>query len=97
VLCVQRFSTEAEATELANGTEYGLVATVWTSDVGRGVRLATAIRAGGVYVRSSARERLDWETVLSFEPQKASGFGAEMGVKGLESYSTLKFVDFSGA
>jgi acyl-CoA reductase-like NAD-dependent aldehyde dehydrogenase len=97
VLCVQRFSTEAEATELANGTEYGLVATVWTSDLGRGVRLANAIRAGGVFVRRSRRDKLDWENVLGFEPQKASGFGAETGQKGLESYSTLKLVDFSGA
>jgi len=35
--------------------------------------------------------------MLSFEPQKASGFGSELGLRGLESYSNFKLVSFSGA
>lgn len=97
VLCVQGFDTEEEATALANGTEYGLAATVWTRDIGRGRRMAHAIRAGGITIRTSGEEGPASGYVLSREPQKASGFGAELGLKGLESYSTLKSVSFMGA
>jgi acyl-CoA reductase-like NAD-dependent aldehyde dehydrogenase len=97
VLCVQPFSTEQEAIELANGTDFGLVATVWTRDMGRGRRLAHAIRAGAVFVRTSGEEGPGSGCMLSHEPQKSSGFGSEIGLRGLESYSTLKAVTFSGA
>lgn len=96
VLCVQTFKSEQEAIALANATEYGLVAGIWTKDMGRGKRLARAIRAGHISVRSGGVEGPD-PGILSFEPQKASGFGAEIGIKGLESYSTLKSVHFVGA
>jgi acyl-CoA reductase-like NAD-dependent aldehyde dehydrogenase len=97
VLCVQSFKTEEEAIALANGTEYGLAATVWTRDMGRGRRLAHAIKAGGVIVRTSGEEGPGSGCALSYEPQKASGFGSEVGLRGLQSYSTLKMVIFSGA
>jgi len=97
VLCVQPFATEDEAVALANGTQYGLVATVWTRDLGRGKRLANAIRAGAVSVRTGGPEEPDPGVVLSSEPQKASGFGSEEGLRGLQSYSTLKYVEFKGA
>jgi acyl-CoA reductase-like NAD-dependent aldehyde dehydrogenase len=97
VLCVQSFKTEEEAIALANGTDYGLMATAWTRDMGRAKRLAHAIRAGGVFVRSSGKEEPSSGCVLSHEPRKASGFGSELGLRGLESYSTLKSVSFTGA
>jgi acyl-CoA reductase-like NAD-dependent aldehyde dehydrogenase len=97
VLCVLSFKTEAEALALANGTDYGLVATVWTRDLARGRRLAHAIKAGHVSIRTSGQEGPGSGTLLSYEPQKGSGFGAELGLKGLESYSTLKAINFSGA
>jgi acyl-CoA reductase-like NAD-dependent aldehyde dehydrogenase len=97
VLSVQQFKTDQEALALANGTEYGLVATIWTRDAGRGKRFAHAINAGLVTVRTSGEEAPDSGTTLSFEPQKASGFGAEYGIRGLESYSTLKSIAFHGA
>jgi acyl-CoA reductase-like NAD-dependent aldehyde dehydrogenase len=97
VLCVQPFRTEEEAIALANGTEYGLAATVWTRDLGRGRRMARAIRAGIVSVRTSGTEGPASGCILSCEPQKASGFGSELGLRGLQSYSTLKAVTFSGA
>lgn len=97
VMCVQTFGTEEEARALANGTEYGLAATVWTRDMGRGKRLARAIKAGIVSVRTSGKEGPDSGCVLSVEPQKASGFGSEFGLGGLQSYSTLKALNFIGA
>jgi acyl-CoA reductase-like NAD-dependent aldehyde dehydrogenase len=97
VLCVQSFRTEPEAIALANDTEYGLGATVWTRDLGRGQRLAHAIRAGHVSVRTGGAEGADSGCSLSHEPQKASGFGAEVGLHGLRSYSVLKRITVSGA
>jgi acyl-CoA reductase-like NAD-dependent aldehyde dehydrogenase len=96
VLCVQSFQTEEEAIALANGTRYGLSATVWTRDMGLGKRLAQAIKAGGVNIRTSGTEEPSSGCTLSFEPQKASGFGSELGRKGLESYSYLKWLNFVG-
>lgn len=97
VLSVLSFQTEEQAVALANGTDYGLAATVWTRDMGRGRRLAHAIRAGHVSVRTSAEEGPASGCVLGHEAQKASGFGAEVGLKGLQSYSTLKGISMSGA
>jgi len=97
VLCVQRFKTDEEAIALANGTDYGLAATVWTRDMGRGKRLAHAINAGGISIRTSGQEGPASGVMLSCEPQKASGFGSELGLRGLQAYSTLKSVSLSGA
>jgi acyl-CoA reductase-like NAD-dependent aldehyde dehydrogenase len=97
VLCVQGFKTEKEAIALANGTDYGLSATVWTRDIGRGRRLARAIRAGYVAVRTSGKEGPGSGCILSHEPRKGSGFGMELGIGGLRAYSALKSVSFGGA
>lgn len=97
VLCVQCFRTEEEAIALANGTGYGLAATVWTRDMGRGKRMAHAIRAGGISIRTSGKEGPESGCLLSHEPQKASGFGSELGLRGLQSYSTLKSVRLLGS
>ena len=98
VLCVQSFKTEEEAIELANRPELGLTSTVWTRDIGRGTRMARAIRAGSVLVRSSElAPGFDVDVAVPCEPQKASGFGVEDGIRGLESYSTLKLVSLNGS
>ncbi len=52
VLTVNSFADEAEAISLANGTEYGLLGAIWTSDISRGHRLAAEIEAGQVYVNT---------------------------------------------
>jgi acyl-CoA reductase-like NAD-dependent aldehyde dehydrogenase len=97
VLCVQTFKTEEEAIALANGTEYGLAASVWTRDMGRARRMAQAIKAGYISVRTSGAESAPSGVVLGHEPQGASGFSPEQGLHGLRSYSTLKSIHFNGA
>lgn len=97
VPCVQSFATDEEAVTLANETQYGLAATVWTRDIQRGRRMVRANRAGSIYIRSSGHEDLESPFLLGYEPQKASGFGSELGREGLESYSTLKAVAFLGS
>jgi len=100
LLCVQTFVDEQEAIALANATEYGLTATAWTRDFGRARRLAKRINAGFVVVRTSGEEGggggIANVFALCAEPRKASGFGAEWGLKGLEAYSTLKAVQMLG-
>jgi len=97
VLCVQRFKTDEEAIALANGTDYGLAATAWTRDLSRAKCLAHALKAGYVSIRTAGTERPDSGFMLSHEAQKGSGFGAESGIRGLQSYSTLKCVNITGA
>jgi acyl-CoA reductase-like NAD-dependent aldehyde dehydrogenase len=96
VLCVQEFTADEEAVALANGTDYGLAATVWTRDMGRAKRLAHAIRAGSISVHTSGEDGPVPEYLLSHEPQKASGFGAEFGTGGMIAYSVLKSITFEG-
>lgn len=91
VLVVMPFSTEAEAVRLANDTEYGLVAGVWTTDLGRGLRMADELEAGQVFVNT-------WTTgavQTPFGGVKKSGYGREKGLEALHHYSQLKSVTVS--
>jgi acyl-CoA reductase-like NAD-dependent aldehyde dehydrogenase len=101
VLCVQSFTSEQEAMSLANATDFGLTATAWTRDLGRAKRLARRINAGFVVIRTSGEEGsgggIANVLALCAEPHKASGFGAEWGLKGLEAYSALKAVQMIGS
>lgn len=87
VLAVIPFEDEAEAIEIANGTEYGLLAAVWTENGGRQQRVAKAVRAGQVFINSYGA---GGGVELPFGGTKRSGHGREKGLLALEEVSTTK-------
>jgi len=88
VLSVQRFRDEAEAVRLANATVYGLAGFIWTQDVNRALRVASAIKTGMVWVNSFFLRDLR----TPFGGAGESGFGREGGRYSLEFYTEPKFV-----
>jgi aldehyde dehydrogenase (NAD+) len=89
VLVVTPFDSEEEALRLANGTEYGLIAALWTRDVGRAHRMARDIRAGQIYVNTYGA---GGGVELPFGGVKKSGHGREKGFEGLIGYTQVKSV-----
>ena len=83
------FDTEAEAIAIANGTDYGLVAGVWTADLGRGLRLSRAVRSGQVFLNNYGA---GGGVELPFGGTGHSGHGREKGFEALYGFSTLKTV-----
>lgn len=89
VLAVQFFDDEAEALALANGTDFGLCAGVWTRDGGRQLRMAKGVRSGQVFVNNyGAAGGIE----LPFGGVGRSGHGREKGFEGLKSYTRIKTV-----
>ena len=88
VLVANRFDSEAEAIRLANQTEYGLGASVWSNDLNRVNRLVNAIKAGTVWVNT--HNMLDPH--MPFGGFKQSGLGREHGKAAVESYLDTKSV-----
>ncbi|MEM6407155.1 MAG: aldehyde dehydrogenase family protein [Pseudomonadota bacterium] len=83
------FDDEAEALAIANGTEYGLVASVWSGDGGRQMRLAKALRAGQVFLNNYGA---GGGVELPFGGTGLSGHGREKGFEALYAFSSLKTV-----
>jgi len=88
VLSVLKFKDEEEAVAISNGTIYGLVSAVWTRDVQRAHRLARQIKAGVVWINTYN----GFDSAAPFGGYKQSGFGREMGMHALESYTQVKSV-----
>jgi aldehyde dehydrogenase (NAD+) len=91
VLSVLPFEDEADAVRLANGTDYGLMAAVWSLDGNRALRVSRGIKAGQVYINSfGAGGGIE----LPFGGMKKSGHGREKGFAALHDVSQLRTTIF---
>ncbi len=88
VVAVIPFDDEEDAVRLANDTPYGLSGSVWTRDGARALRTARAVQSGNLSVNSHSSVRVQ----TSFGGMKQSGFGRELGLEALASYSEVKNV-----
>jgi acyl-CoA reductase-like NAD-dependent aldehyde dehydrogenase len=89
VLALMPFSGEGEAVRLVNDSDYGLVAGVWTKDLGRAHRVAHSVKAGQVFVNCYG---VGGGVELPFGGYKRSGFGRLKGIAGADEYTQLKNV-----
>ncbi|MDT0484291.1 5-carboxymethyl-2-hydroxymuconate semialdehyde dehydrogenase [Streptomyces doebereineriae] len=88
VVAIAPFDDETEAVELANATQFGLAAYVWTSNLKRGHRIAHAVESGMVWINSHNVRDLR----TPFGGVKASGVGREGGAHSIDFYTESKIV-----
>jgi len=94
VVAVTTFRDEAEAIELANAVDFGLVAGVWSADYPRAMRVARRIRAGTVWIWDNYAQPVEG----IWGGYKQSGMGRELGYHGLNDFLEIKqiFTDGTG-
>jgi acyl-CoA reductase-like NAD-dependent aldehyde dehydrogenase len=88
VVAVIPFDDEEDAVRLANDTAYGLAGSIWTRDGARALRVAREVQSGNLSVNSNSSVRVQ----TSFGGMKQSGFGRELGLEALASYTDVKNV-----
>ena len=88
VLSVQRFKTEEEVLELANDSEHGLAAGIFTRDSARSLRMANAVQAGIVWVNTYRVV----SPIAEFGGVKGSGYGRESGFQAIYDYTRPKTI-----
>lgn len=89
ILSVGKWSTFDEAVELANSTEYGLTASVWTNDIKTAFRMIRRIRAGHTWINGTSFHFLG----VPFGGMKNSGVGREEGIEEMLSYTETKTIN----
>jgi acyl-CoA reductase-like NAD-dependent aldehyde dehydrogenase len=88
VLACLKVKDEAEAIDVANGTTYGLAASIWTRDTARGHAIAKKIKAGVVWINCFN----EFDNAAPFGGFKESGWGRDLSHHALESYTHVKAV-----
>jgi acyl-CoA reductase-like NAD-dependent aldehyde dehydrogenase len=88
LVCVMAFDTEEEAVALANGTVYGLAASVWTRDLARAHRVAGALECGVTWIND--HHRID--PASPWGGFRMSGIGRENGLVAYEDYTQIRNV-----
>jgi aldehyde dehydrogenase (NAD+) len=88
VLAVTKFKTEAEAIQLANDSKYGLAAGLYSKDIDRALRVAGQLDAGQVFINRYGC----YDFAAPFGGFKESGWGKEMAIHSLDSYTRVKSI-----
>ena len=91
VVALIPFDDEADAIRIANDTPYGLSGSIWTENGARALRVARALDTGVLSINSNSSVRVS----TPFGGFKQSGFGRELGLHALDSYSEIKNVYYS--
>jgi len=93
VVGITRVADEKEAIRVANDSEYGLSASVFTSDAARGLRVARRIRSGICHVNGPTVQD---EPQMPFGGLGASGYGRFGGKAGIEAFTDLRWITIAG-
>ena len=88
LLCLFPFKTDDEALEIANNSQYGLAAGLYTADVSRAHTFARDLQAGMIFINKYGQ----YDFAAPFGGTKQSGIGREMGIHSMEAYTQVKSV-----
>ena len=88
VMTIQKFDDEAKALKWANGVKYGLASSVWTRDIGRGLRMSKYLDFGAVWINT----HIPLVAEMPHGGFKHSGYGKDLSMYGFEDYTRIKHV-----